>query len=143
MIVFVATPAFADDHNSLYDRLWPNVPGRDDRFEELLYNHLTELGNMLGQHVDVLSYDMVAMKFDARRQRAWLRVGGGEERYLTFRIASDVHFTEGLANVRARVDLGVAGRTFHFELPSFEMAPVEYRGSYGVEVRLPLFRRDF
>ena len=63
--------------------------------------------------------------------------------YLTFRVASDWHFTEGLASVDARLDIGIAGKTLHLELPNLEMAPVEYRGDHGVEVRLPLFRRTF
>jgi hypothetical protein len=147
LVLLASTTATADDTVTLYEHLdqkWPTVPdGHAATFEDQICSQLTELGNMLGQHVDVLSHDMLAMKFDAKRQRAWLRFGGGDRHYLTFRVASDVHFTDGLASVNARIELAVANHTFHFELPSFEMAPVEYRGDHGVEVRLPLLRRNF
>jgi hypothetical protein len=111
--------------------------------EEQIKLRLEDLGNLLGKHTNVLSHNMLAMKFDARHQRAKLRFGGGQAHYLTFRIASDVQFNESVATVNARVDLGLGDRTVSFELPSFEMAPVEFRGDYGVELRLPLFKRAF
>ncbi|MBS1118911.1 MAG: hypothetical protein H6Q90_1139 [Deltaproteobacteria bacterium] len=137
------SPAAADD-SSLYDRLWPHVPDAQRlTLSEQITDQLTALGNQLGYHLDVLSQDMVALRVDGRRRRAYLSVGAGEGTYLSFRLASDVHFTQGLARVATTVDLGIAGRTMHLELPEVEMVPASYRGERGVEVRLPLFRRRF
>ena len=86
---------------------------------------------------------MLSLRFDGRRRRAYVRLGGGNAQYLTFRLASDVHFTQGLARVRLRVDLGIAGRALRLQLPDVEMTPTEFQGERGVVVRLPLFRRNF
>jgi hypothetical protein len=85
----------------------------------------------------------LTLRFDGRRRRAHVRFGAGETQYLTFRLASDVHFTQGLARVRLRVDLGIAGRALRLQLPDVEMTPTEFQGERGVVVRLPLFRRNF
>ena len=60
-----------------------------------------------------------------------------------FKLASDIHFTRGVARIQARIDLGLGKHVVHLELPDFEMAPAEYHGERGVEIRLPLFRRAF
>jgi len=143
----MAGTASADDATSscaLYDRLWPQAPqsGRLSMSQQLT-DYFTELGNTIGGHVDVLSNDMIGMRFDGRRRRAFVRVGMVESQYLTFRIASDVQFTQGLARITTRVDLVVAGRNLHLELPEVEMLPTEYHGDRGVQVRLPLFKRTF
>ncbi|MBX3161036.1 MAG: hypothetical protein KF773_34065 [Deltaproteobacteria bacterium] len=139
--------ARADDVPRLYDRLWPRMPltpyGRD--FGEQLEDQLTALGNQLGQHVSLLSKDMLIVRVDGRRRRASIRLGttADRERNLTFRIENDIDFTEGFARVNTRIDLGIKHHVFRLELPDWEMAPVEYRGDYGVELRLPLLRRTF
>jgi hypothetical protein len=144
-LLIATTSVAAAEDNSLYERLWPSVPDSTGlTLEQQITDHLTELGNQLGTHLDTLSNDMLALKFDGRRRRAHVRLGGGDgERYLMFKLDSDVHFTDGVARVTARVDLGVMGHQLHFELPDFEMVPAAYRGDYGVEVRLPLFKRAF
>lgn len=106
-----------------------------------IQDQLTELGNTLGYHAAVLSHDMLQLKFDARKRRAYMRVSGGDEQYLSFKLSSDFHFTEGLARVNTKIDLTFRGRTLELELPEMEMVPASYRGERGVEVRLPLFRR--
>lgn len=139
----MASVAHAEDH-ALYDRLWPRVPeGRHLKLSEQITEQLAELGNTLGTHVNALSNDMLTLRFDGRRRRAYVRVGGGNSEFLTFRLASDVHFTEGRARISTRLDLAVAGRTMKLDLPEMEMAPASYRGERGVELRLPLFRRTF
>ena len=147
LVLAMASSAFADEDNSscmLYDRLWPRAPqsGRLSMSQQLT-DYFTELGNTIGSHVDVLSMDMIGMRFDGRRRKAFVRVGMGDEQYLTLRIASDVQFTAGGAHINTRVDLTVAGRGLHLELPEVEMVPTEYHGDRGVQVRLPLFKRTF
>ncbi len=144
VICLAATPAAAEDETSLYDRLWPKAPdGPRLTLSQQVQDQITETLNQIGGHLDVLSSDMVAVKFDVRKRRAWVRVGGGDEQYLTFRLASDVLFTDGVARVNTRVDLAFRGRKLQFELPEMEMVPASYRGERGVEVRLPLLRRRF
>jgi hypothetical protein len=142
--VSIAAPAAADSDNTLYERLWPRVPeGRQLKLSLQITDAMTELGNTIGTHASVLSNEMLVLRFDGRKRRAYIRFGGGDEEYLTFRLASDVHFTEGRARITTRLDLAVAGRALHLELPDVEMAPASYRGERGVEIRLPLFRREF
>lgn len=132
------------DEYALSEQLWPRVPaGTQLSLSEQIQERLTLLGNTLGYHLDLLSRDTLSLRFDGRRRRAFVRFGGGEAQYLTLRIASDVHFTEGLARISTRLDLSVAGRALHLELPEVEMAPTEYHGERGVVVRLPLLRASF
>lgn len=136
--------ASAADDATLYDRLWPRAPqGTHLTLSQQITDQLTLLGNTLGYHLDVLSNEMLSLRFDGRRRRAFVRLGGGDAQYLTFRLASDVHFTDGLARVTTRLDLGLAGHRLSLELPDFEMTPTEFHGERGVVVRLPLFRRTF
>jgi hypothetical protein len=141
--LLAVAPAFADD-KGLYERLWPHAPdARRLTLSEQIQEQLTELGNTLGYHLDLLSHEMIGLEIDARRRRAYVRVSAGDERFLTFKLASDIHFTEGLARVHTRVDLRFRGRALELELPEVEMVPASYRGERGVELRLPLFRRRF
>ena len=143
MVLAMTSVASAEDH-ALYDRLWPRVPeGRHLKLSLQITDAMTELGNTIGVHASALSNEMFVLRFDGRRRRAHIRVGGGDTQYLTFRLASDVHFTDGRARITTYVDLAIAGRELHLELPDLEMAPASYRGERGVELRLPLFRREF
>jgi len=134
----------AADH-ALYDRLWPEAPGRQQlTLSQQITDELTELGNTLGHHLDALSGDMVGLRFDGRRRRAWVRVGTSRaERYLTFELAGDVHFTRGVARIHATLDVGIAGHVLSLELPDVEMAPTSYRDERGVEIRIPLLHGTF
>ena len=142
-VAAMSSVAAAEEH-ALYDRLWPRVPeGRHLKLSEQITDQLTLLGNTLGYHLDVLSKETLTLRFDGRRRRAYVRVGAGEGQYLRFGLASDVQFIGGLARINTRVDLSIAGRALHLELPEVEMTPTEYQGERGVVVRLPLFRRNF
>jgi hypothetical protein len=138
----LTTPASAE--SDLYDRLWPRVPeGRHLKLSEQITDQLTELGNFMGEHMNALSHDVLAMTFDGRRRRAFVRIGGGDARFLEFTLASDVRFYDGRAQINSRIDLTIAGNKMQLELPEMEMVPASYRGERGVEVRVPLFRRNF
>jgi hypothetical protein len=141
-LAIAPSPAHADD--SLYERLWPRVPdGQHLTLSQQITDQLTELGNEVGYHFNVLSNDMLRMQFDGRRRRAYFRVGGGDEQFLTFRLASDVLFRDGRALINTRLDLAIAGRALHLELPELEMVPASYHGERGVELRWPVFKRTF
>jgi hypothetical protein len=145
--VSVVETAQADTSDSaLYERLWPEMPVNGGlTLEERITDHLTELGNTVGQHINTLSYGNVGMSFDGRRRKAHMRVGTSSvnERYLVLNIEADMHFTQGVGQVAARVELGIAGHTIALELPDFDVAPTEYHGDRGVEIRIPLFKRTF
>lgn len=144
LFVLVVSTTSASADSDLYDRLWPRVPeGRNLKLSDQITDQLTELGNFMGEHMNVLSHDVLSMTFDGRRRRAYLRVGGGDARFLEFKLASDVYFYDGKAQINARIDLTIAGNKMQLELPEMEMVPASYRGERGVEVRLPIFKRNF
>lgn len=142
IVLLGAAPARADE--SLYDRLWPRVPeGHQLSLSQQIADQLAELGNVVGTHLDVLSSDMLWMQFDGRRRRAYVRVGGGNEQFLTLRLASDVLFRDGRALINTKIDVAIAGKALHLDLPELEMVPASYRGERGVELRWPVFKRTF
>lgn len=128
---------------ALADR-WRDVPPSQRlKLSQQITDELTELGNFIGTHVNVLSDDILMMKFDGRRRYARIRFGTGEGQYLRFKFDSDWFFAKGKARVHARVDLGIGTHQFHLELPDIDMVPASYHGDRGVEVRLPLFERHW
>jgi hypothetical protein len=123
---------------------WPSVPADHSlSLEYQLTDRLTQLGNVLGQHLELLSHDMFVFTVDGHRRTAHVRIGGGDARVLELQVEGDLQFEDANAHVCAHVDLAFHGHALHLELPDFEMAPAAYRGDYGVELRLPLFRRSF
>ena len=138
-----ARPAAADDSH-LYERLWPSVPtSRSLTLAQQLTDAMTELGNQLGYHLDQLSDDRFALRFDGRQRRARVKFGMIDSDYATFKLDSVVHFTNGMAKITAVFDIGIAGRVMHVELPEIEMLPTEYQGERGVQLRVPVYRVYF
>lgn len=128
---------------ALADR-WPSVPAsRALSLEDQITNKLTELGNQLGRHLDLLSHDTFQLTVDCRRRRAHLRIGGGDDATVAVRLEGDVQFEDLNARIDAHLDLAFRGHALRLELPAVEMSPAWYRGDYGVAVRLPLFARSF
>jgi hypothetical protein len=144
-IALSASPvARADDDDiqlALADR-WRAVPaGQRLKLSQQITDELTELGNFLGTHINLLSDDILGMKFDGRNRYARIRLGTGEGELLRFRLDSDWYFMQGKARVQARLDIGIGTHQFHLELPDIDMVPASYRGERGVEIRLPIFER--
>ncbi len=135
----------AAEARSLGERPWYRAPLRRQRaLSEQIVDELTDLGNQLGYHLDVLSMDLLALRVDGRRRRVHFGLGAGESGgTLAFRLGSDFHFIDGVAKVTTRIDLCIAGRDLNLELPEVELAPASYRGERGVEVRLPILQRRF
>lgn len=121
---------------------WREVPaGQHLKLSDQITDQLTELGNFIGENVNVLSDDMLALKFDGRRRYARIRFGADAGGLLRFNLDTGWHFAQGKARIQTRVDLGIGNHQFHLDLPDMEMAPTEYHGERGVEVRLPLIER--
>jgi hypothetical protein len=143
LVVAATAPAAADDGDLLAIR-WPGVPeSRGLSLEDQIMDRMTQLGNELGRHLDLLSHETFQLSVDCRRRRARVRFGAGDNDLVAFRFAGDIHFDDINARVDARIDLSIRGHLLHLELPTFEMSPAVYRGDYGVELRLPLFVRQF
>jgi hypothetical protein len=129
---------------TLNERLWYRGSARKQTaMSEVIVDQLTELGNQLGYHLDAVSMELIALKFDGRRRRMHFGVGAGERGYLSFRVDSDFHFVDGLARVTTRIDLAIAGKTLELSLPEVELEPTSFRGERGVEVRLPIINKRF
>jgi hypothetical protein len=111
--------------------------------DQRITDHLTDLGNLVGRHLDLLTDDMVALRVDGRANRAWLRVGGGDARYLSLHLATDWHFVGNVAEVYARLQVGVAGHKLDLALPEVELSGDSYRGRDAVVIDVPLLQRRF
>jgi hypothetical protein len=136
--------AASADPSVLLASRWPAVPvDRGLSLEDQITDRLTQLGNELGRHLDLLSHDMFQLKVDGRRRRAHVRIGGGNDELVSLCLDGNIEFDDANAHIHARVDLALRGHAVSFELPPFEMAPVSYRGEHGVELRLPLFTQRF
>lgn len=146
LLLASSTPALADTADDeaamLMSERWHDVPiGRQLKLSQQITDHLTELGNFIGGHVNALSDDMLGLRFDGRHRRARVRFGTGDGQYLRFKLDTDWHFAAGKARIVTRIDLGLGTHQFHLDLPDFEMLPTSVYGERGVEVRLPLFER--
>jgi len=140
----VSAPVASADTAALLASRWPSVPdGHALSLEDQITERLTQLGNALGDHLDLLSHDMFRLRVDARRRRAHLRIGGGDSEGLAVRLDGDIQFDDLNAHVCARLDLALRGHAVRLELPAFEMSPVSYRGDHGVELRVPLLVQRF
>ncbi len=137
-------PAASAEPAMLLASRWPSVPdGHALTLEDQIVDQLTLLGNTFGHHLDLLSHDMVQLRVDARRRRAYLLIGGGDSEGLSLRLHGDIQFDDLNAHVCARLDVALRGHAFQLELPAFDMSPVSYRGDHGVELRVPLFVQQF
>jgi hypothetical protein len=140
----IADPAKPAEPTEVLAHRWPGIPeARGLSLEDQITDRLTQLGNTLGRHLDLLSHDMFQLSVDGRRRHARVRLGGGNVGLVALRFDGDIQFEDINAHVHARIDLAFHGHSLHLELPDFEMSPTEYRGDYGVELRLPLFVRKF
>jgi hypothetical protein len=123
---------------------WPSLPQDTGlSLEDQITDHLSELGNLVGSHMTFLSHDMFGLHIYGRQNRARLRVGGGDARYLEFRLDSDWLFADGKARIHAKVDLGIAGHMLHVELPDMDLSEDSYHGTQLVQVNVPLLERRF
>ena len=144
MLLGMSSVALADDSDTTLDHRWPTLPeDHSISLEDQITDHLTELGNMIGGHMNVLSDHLLALRVDGRHNRARLLLGGGDTHYLTFKIDSDWLFSDGKAHVNARVELGLAGHHMELKLPDMEVIPDNYHGQDLVQVNVSVLERRF
>lgn len=130
------------DDPDLLERRWPALPADHAESEEdVITDHLSELGNRLGNKMTALSDQMFGLHVDGRGQRARMRLGTGTGHYLAFKLDTDWYFSDGKARINAKVQLGLAGHDVALQLPAMEMEPTSYHGEDGVMLKLPLFER--
>lgn len=103
-----------------------------------LAEKMTLAGDELGLHLRAITFNSIDMDFDGHKRIAHLRMQAGEAKKVALGIDSDVAFKSGYARVAATVKFGVAGKTWQFELPEFDMVPRSYDGHKYVELRLPV-----
>jgi hypothetical protein len=126
----------------LLERRWPALPSDHRESEDdVMIDHLSALGNTLGNHMTLLSDQMIGLHVDGRGQRAQLRVGTGNGHFLSFKLDSDWFFSDGKARINAHVQLRLASHQLDVQLPAMEMEPTSYHGDDGVMLKLPLFER--
>lgn len=141
----VLSSAAHADETVVFAERWHELPTAQhlNLEEQLLVEHLTEFGNFIGNNVNTLSDDVLAMKFDGRRQRARIRLGTPENQHLRFDIDTRWRFTPDAARFATRIDLGVGSHDWHVTLPEMEMVTTSYHDQQGVIVRLPIFERTW
>jgi hypothetical protein len=126
------------------DQRWPAPPAdRLPKVEDVMLDHVSDYGNDVGTKLDALSHDVIGLHFDARGQRANLHFGGGNTRYVSFRIDSNWLFTDGKAKVSARVELALAGHEVDLKLPEMDVSEDSYRGEQMMTVNVPLLEKRF
>jgi hypothetical protein len=139
-----AIPAAHADDAAPMEHMWPAMPSAHMlSLEDQITDHLSAIGNLLGDHIDFLSHDFIGLHVDGRGQRARLRVGAGNAHYLTFRFDSDWHFADGKARVNARVHLGLAGHEIDMKLPAMDLTTDSYHGESMVTVNIPVLEKHF
>ncbi len=148
VIAVLASSSLARADTALTEKpmesVWPGVPASHLLTEDqVMVDHLSALGNFIGEHMDVLSHDLIGLHVDGRAQRARLRLGGGNVRYLQLRFDSDWHFADNVARVNARLFLGIAGHEIAFKLPAMDVSTDSYHGESLVQVNMPLLEKHF
>lgn len=154
------------------DRRWPDPapaaqPG-DARGATTAKDRLVDLGNrFLSEPVDAISHRAVSVRVDTQGA-ARVGVDVGRAKYAELNVAirirkvttiagrmpprfqpepgrerDYVEESDSAARLSSRVTLAMAGRSVELALPALEVAPAEHRGTRGVELRIPLVRRDF
>lgn len=135
---------FTEHDTFVFSERWRELPMSGGlKMEDRVAEHLSELGNLIGTHMNVLSHDAFVMTFDGRRSRARMRLGTGDSQQLRFNIDTDWHFMQDKARVQPRLELGIGNHAFKLDLPNIDMATNDVNGQLAVEVRLPLFERRF
>ena len=136
--------ASADDRVVLADARWPSVPvDHSLPLEDVMVDNLSDLGNLVGDHLDQLSHDFIGLHVDGRGQRARLRLGGSNPHFLTLRLDSDWLFGDGKARINARLELGLGSHVLDLKLPAMDVSEDTYHGIQLVQVNVPLLERRF
>ncbi len=142
--VFAGMPLAHADEAAPMEHMWPGLPAYHQlSLEDQITDHLSEIGNLLGDHIDFLSHDMIGLHVDGRGQRARLRLGGGNVHYLAFRMDSDWHFADGKARVNLRLHMGFHGHELDMKLPAMDLTTDSYHGESMVTINVPLLEKHF
>ncbi len=106
-------------------------------------DQLESLSEEIDGHLSEISFDMLSLHYDAGSNMAKVKVNAGDDDALGLSIDSNVVFAHGAAQVKAHVDLGLAGRRLSIDLPEIDMVPRSLGGRRYVELQLPLLQGNF
>lgn len=143
-VLLLGSTAAAEPELALSTR-WPTLSESHKlSLSDQITQRLTEMGNTLGHHLDLLSAETFQLQVDGFQRRAHIHIGAGDaDTLLQFHVNCGIQFDSVNANVNARIDLGFDGHLLTLELPAFQVQPAEYRGDYGVQVEVPVFVQRF
>lgn len=107
-----------------------------------LQQQMTLWTNELGSHLNLLTGDIVDMRFDVRQRRGWLRVGTLSSRG-GFVMSGRIKVNGTVARIRPRLTLALRSSSLELELPPIEIATQNVQGERSVELRVPIFEGRF
>lgn len=141
-----APVAHAEDTDEmLLATRWPEVPpDRSPSFEDQVTDHLSALGNYAGRGLSSITGDVVSLHVDGRHNSARLGISsGGEGHLLTFKLDSNVLFSQGQAHIDAKLSLGVGCHHVEMNLPAMDIVPDNWHGQDLVVVDINFLKRSF
>lgn len=142
VVALSAIDARADATCIALEAAWPKAPAKSGAsMGMMITDELTEIGNEIGHHMNVLSKDVVSLSFDGRQKRLKAKVGLGDSQYASFSLATDIQFVGSTAKVKATIDFSIQGKRMKFDLPEFEMMPQSYQGDRVVVLLVPIIQR--
>jgi hypothetical protein len=107
-----------------------------------LQQKMTLWTNELGAHLNLLTGDMLDMRFDVTSKRGWLRVGALSSRG-GFVMSGRVKVRGTVARIKPRLTLALRSSSLELELPAIEVATQNVQGERSVELRVPIFEGRF
>lgn len=107
-----------------------------------LQQQMTLWTNEFGSRLNLLTGDMVDMRFDVRGKRGWLRVGTLSSRG-GFMINGRVRIRGTVARIKPRLTLALRSTSLDLELPAIEIASQNVQGERSVELRVPIIEGRF
>jgi hypothetical protein len=107
---------------------------------DLLVERASDFSNEFGARVGEITGHVIDMRFDWRRLKAHVRLGGSASHFDCQGVVQE----GGTLRLNARIDLDLGGgHTVVVVFPTVDMAPQDLFGRQQVIVRLPIYERRF
>ena len=82
----------------------------------------------------------IGFSFDVRKRNARVKLGTFNGESNGFGVDTNVTFKKGRATLHTKVDLGLAGSRYKFELPEVSLIPRSHKGRRYIEYQVPVVR---